>query len=465
MGRPLPHGEVSRKLVHAAMGLFALLLPFLTWQQAALCAVAAFLHNWLILPRLLGHRLTSERPGVSDRGVLLYPLVVLAAILVFRGELAVAAFVWGVLAFGDSAAGIVGQKWGAHPLPWNTRKSWEGAVAFTAAGAVGGALLAAWTTAPALHAAPTGAPRIPLGLGEVQASVTALSLAPRLALLGLVGVLAAAVLESLPHGLDDNVLPPIAAGFLFAVAWLWAGTGAGSVSVLGVLAVNTLCALIAALTRALRAGGIVVAWLLGVATALAFGWQGFALLLAFLILGLGVTFLGYSRKRAAGTAERRGGRRGAAEVLGKGGVLLVVAVQVLISGAHCQLGLGWLVVAILAAATADTWATEIGGLWGKRAFTLWPVREAAPGTPGAVSIPGLIGSLLGAAFISLLAAPLGLLGPSGLAVAATCTLAAFVAAVVESLLPRLGDASHAGRNLVVTVLAALLVYAALGGIR
>ncbi len=83
-GRRLPAGEGKRKLVHAGMGLFALALPFLTWQQAALCAVAAFLFNWLVLPRLLGHRLTSARPGVSDRGVLLYPLVVLALIVLYR---------------------------------------------------------------------------------------------------------------------------------------------------------------------------------------------------------------------------------------------------------------------------------------------------------------------------------------------------------------------------------------------
>jgi uncharacterized protein (TIGR00297 family) len=287
----------------------------------------------------------------------------------------------------------------------------------------------------------------------------------------LVPIVLAAILESLPHGLDDNVLPPIAAVLPIALSW---GVGYELAELPDwrvALALNTGCAVLALATRALRPSGVAVAWALGVVTWTAFDRPGFILLLAFLLAGLAVTALGFGRKREAGVAEKRGGRRGGAEVFGKGGVLLLVgvagvALRTLPGQASLSLsGWGWVVVAVLAAATADTWATELGGLWGKRAYTLCPVREVPPGTSGAVSVAGLLAALVGAALISGLGLWLGLLAQRPLTFAVLCTLAAFVATVIESLLPRLGPASHVGKNLVVTLLAPILVYAVLGVLR
>ncbi|MEW6336736.1 MAG: DUF92 domain-containing protein [Acidobacteriota bacterium] len=448
------------------MGLFALALPFLTWVQAALCAVAAFLFNWLVLPRLLGHRLTSARPGVSDRGVLLYPLVVLALIVLFREDVAVA-FGWGVLAFGDAAAGIVGQKWGRRALAWNPEKSWEGSIAFVLGAALGGSVLvlAGFVLAqgPADVIMQGGWARV---VGESLLGTFPLLLVP---------LLLAALLESLPHGLDDNILPPTVAAFPLALLQAhspWASVPPPRPDWIVVLGVNTACAVAALVTRTLRPGGVAVAWALGVATWMAFGRSAFLLLLAFLLAGLVVTFVGIGKKGMAGTAEPRGGRRGAAEVFGKGGVLLAFGILTLVMATAARAHppdfggrWGWVVVAILAVATADTWATEIGGLWGRRVFTLMPLREVAPGTPGGVSLPGLLGALAGAALISGLGAWLGMLGPKPVMLALVCTIAAFVATVVESLLPRLGPASHVGKNLVVTLLAPVLVFAVLGVLR
>jgi GDP-4-dehydro-6-deoxy-D-mannose reductase len=364
-GRRLPPGEAKRKLVHAGMAGFALLLPFLTWPQAALCAAAAFVFNWQLLPRLVGHRMASARSGSSDRGVLLYPLVVLAMILLFRGRMELAAFGWGVLAFGDAAAGVVGQKWGRRPLPWNPAKSWEGTTAFVAAGGAGGLGLLLWY----------GAWR---GTGPVDVAPAALlgwvlAALPALALAGL--------LESTPHGLDDNVLAPIALPVVAALAWQ--GPPVAATSLLLPLAVNTACAVAAAATRALRPGGIAVAWVLGVTTWLAFGRPAFLLLLLFLVAGLGVTFAGFGRKRRRGVAEGHGGRRGVAEVFGKGGVLLLLGAAGLLAAplGRGPSGAGAL-VALLAAATADTWGTEIGGLLGS-ARSRCCRREVTPGQPSA----------------------------------------------------------------------------------
>src|SRR5437867_4997958 len=98
--------EARRKLVHMAMGGFALLLRFMTWRQAALMAVAAFFFNWHALPRLGGRGLWREadhRRGYP-LGILLYPLAVLALVLVFHDELWKAAAGGGLLAIGDGMA-------------------------------------------------------------------------------------------------------------------------------------------------------------------------------------------------------------------------------------------------------------------------------------------------------------------------------------------------------------------------
>jgi len=447
-GRALPAGEGRRKLVHAGMGAFALLFRFLTWPQAVAFALVAFLFNWQVLPRLLGHRLTSAREGVSDRGVLIYPVVVLALILLFRDDLALAAFGWGVLAFGDAAAGTVGQKWGRHPLPWNARKSWEGLAAFVVAALLGGGALVVWTAQGGSPAARGG------GLDLVGLMLPAL-----------VAVSFAALLEGLPHGLDDNVLPPLVAPALLAMSAPLATAPLSPATLGWALAVNTACAVIALATRALRPGGVAVAWALGVSVWLAATPRGFLLLLVFLLAGTAVTFLGYGRKRARGVAEGHGGRRGAVEIFGKGGFLLVLAFTALAASASTPSAArvpGWVVVAVLAAATADTWGTEIGGLLGRRAFTLLPPAAVPPGTAGAVSWAGLAGAAVGAAAIAGCGAGLGLVSWG---VAAIAAAAALGASVVESLLPQLGEATHTGKNLVVTVLAPLLTMAALGVLR
>ena len=58
------YSEARRKILHIGMVGFALLLRVLTWQQAALCAVATFLFNAVLLPRLGGA--TLNRPAIAE---------------------------------------------------------------------------------------------------------------------------------------------------------------------------------------------------------------------------------------------------------------------------------------------------------------------------------------------------------------------------------------------------------------
>ena len=199
----LARGELARRVVHVGCVAFALLLRWLTWWQAALFALGAFLFNWQVLPRVGGKgmwRGTDVARGYPV-GILAYPLAVLALVLLFRDRLWMAAAGWGILAVGDGMASLVGQAVGGPRLPWNARKGWVGFAAFVACGALAAAFLSAWVARSSLD---PGAAHWPRTIGVACALA-----------------LACALVESLPTTLDDNVTVPLAVALvlpLFAAA-------------------------------------------------------------------------------------------------------------------------------------------------------------------------------------------------------------------------------------------------------
>ena len=139
------HDEHSRKLLHVAMGGFALLLRYVDWWQAALLAVAALVFNVFVLPRVAGHLYRpGEQTGSARSGIVLYPISVLVLVLSFPRRLDIVAAAWAVLAVGDGMATIAGRRvsWGA--IPWNRSKSFAGSFALFFWGGLAGALLAWW---------------------------------------------------------------------------------------------------------------------------------------------------------------------------------------------------------------------------------------------------------------------------------------------------------------------------------
>ncbi|HEY0784113.1 MAG TPA: hypothetical protein VGE98_16770, partial [Thermoanaerobaculia bacterium] len=186
---PLGGNELLRKLTHVSMGLFAFALRSLGPFWGAVLAASALAFNLFLLPRIGGKKLwrDHEHDAGGALGIVLYPLAVLLLILVFYRWLEIAAATWGILAFGDGMATVVGLSLGGSKLPWNRRKSWAGSAAYVAFGAVAAAVLLVWT-APAQ--------------GRAYEWGFALAIATAAALL-------AAAIESLPNGLDDNLSVPL----------------------------------------------------------------------------------------------------------------------------------------------------------------------------------------------------------------------------------------------------------------
>ena len=414
----IERGELARRAVHVGCVAFAFLLRFLTWPQAALLALAAFVFNWQVLPRV-GGRGMWRGPDVARGypvGILAYPLAVLGLVLLFRDRLWMAAAGWGILAVGDGMASLVGQTAGGPRLPWNPRKGWAGFAAFVAFGAAAAAFLAAWTARLPLDPSAAHWPRT-LGVAFALA-------------------LACALVESLPTTLDDNVTVPIAVALvlpLFAAAEpaLLLGDPLFARRALVGLAVNAAIAVAAFRARSIDLAGAVSAVVIGTAITAGLGLPGLALMVAFFVLGSATTKLGYRLKAARGIAQEKGGARGWRHAWANGGVPALLAVLAGMSPPGLRDLLALAYASAVATAAADTCSSEVGKAYGRRTFLITSLRPVPPGTEGAISLEGTLGGFLGALAVGATGVATGLFGwPAALVVA----VAGLLGCLAESLL-------------------------------
>ena len=117
-----------------------------------------------------------------------------------------------------------------------------------------------------------------------------------------------------------------------------------------------------------------------------------------------VTSAALTRWRAAEKLERtdgtlpRASERSATQVLANGGVFVLLAFGWRYTGSE---RLGFAALGALAAASSDTWSTEIGTILGgtPRLITTWKAVE--PGISGGVTAAGMGAGVAGALFIAL----------------------------------------------------------------
>jgi uncharacterized protein (TIGR00297 family) len=194
-------------------------------------------------------------------------------------------------------------------------------------------------------------------------------------------------------------------------------------------------ALAARASRALSTSGAISAMVVGAAS-VASGWSWGALLLAFFISSSALSRIGIDIKRRRTSAiVEKGGERGAVQVLANGGAFAMAALGAVVIPAD-----GWLALAggALAAATADTWATEIGTLGGRRPRRITTWRAVPAGTSGAVTGMGTLGMVLGSAFLALCIVAVG--WPRGI------VLPVFVGGIVGALADSVAGATLQARR-------------------
>jgi phytol kinase len=178
-------GAVTSSLVTAPTHeTLILVLCALALPMAALCCQHSI-------------RRAGERNCLA--AILGYSLIVIPMFVIFPSHRELAMTVAGIVAFGDGSATLAGLLFGDRKLPWNRRKSWAGAMAFVLVG-------------------------LPLATSIYWfGSTVHPTVAAALLCVG-PAVLMAALVESLPFRLNDNVFVGIsAAATLIAMQGLVVG--------------------------------------------------------------------------------------------------------------------------------------------------------------------------------------------------------------------------------------------------
>lgn len=171
----------------------------------------------------------------------------------------------------------------------------------------------------------------------------------------------------------------------------------------GLAAAGTVAA-IAHRAGALTGRGAWAATAVGTACVAA-GWDWGALLVAFFVASSTLSRVGHARKAsvAAGVVAKAG-PRDATQVLANGGAFAACAVGYMLQRSPLWYAAG---AGGLAAATADTWGTEVGMLAGSAPRSILSWRPVPIGTSGGVTIIGTAASIAGAIFIGVTARAFG----------------------------------------------------------
>lgn len=141
-----------------------------------------------------------------------------------------------------------------------------------------------------------------------------------------------------------------------------------------------------------RWGAVVV----GTAATMA-GWGWATLLVGWFVASSALTRLGQAQKlvRTAGVLAPSAART-AIQVGANGSLFALGALCGTVSG---NASVSVMALGALAAAAADTWATELGVLWGGAPRALFGGARLAPGMSGGVTAVGLVASVAGAAAV------------------------------------------------------------------
>lgn len=224
------------------------------------------------------------------------------------------------------------------------------------------------------------------------------------------------------------------------------------------IALNTILLAIAVIApkKLLTDAGQFHGWLLGVIIWGCLGWQGYAVVMFYFLVGSGVTRIGKAQKEAEGIAEKRSGARGPENVWGSALTATLCAVGVLafsilgetgdilgktgdILGETGKIPVPQSVISLLLLGYAasfctklsDTCASEIGKAYGKRTFLITTLQPVPRGTEGAVSLEGTIAGIVGSILMALVSSAVGLIDLTGIVF---CVIAAFIATNIESVI-------------------------------
>ncbi len=168
---------------------------------------------------------------------------------------------------------------------------------------------------------------------------------------------------------------------------------------LAVLAASAI-ALLAYRRKTLTLDGALAAATVGALIVIGAGWWGGVILLTFFVTSSVLSILRARQGEPTTQRHARGSTRDAVQVLANGGIATAFAI---IFGVTDEPVAFAAFAGAIAAANADTWATEIGGMSKQLPRMLFSWKRVEPGVSGGVTLAGTTASVAGATCIGVIA--------------------------------------------------------------
>lgn len=367
--------ENSRKIVHVLVGVMMFWAPFIleSKRPAVVLASIFIVVNIVALRKdaLQGMHAT----GRFTLGTVFYPLAFLILVLAFWNRApSVLLISFLILALGDPLAAQVGET-AKNPrtfVLWNDIKSVQGSLAL--------GLAAFLITA-------VGLPLLTTNYTISFPMIILIALA-----VGVIGALA----EAMSYAGSDNLTLPLAVALVLDVL-LHAAPAQRWMFFLW-LAVAFLFAYSAYKVQVLSLSGTVAAFLLGTVVFAIGGVRWMIPMGIFFVFSSLLSRIGKQKKVILETVYEKTGNRDMMQVFANGGIagLMVIVWH------YTRLDLFYYAfLGSLAAATADTWATEIGVFARQQPRYILNFKPVSMGTSGGITAIGTTGAALGAGTLTL----------------------------------------------------------------
>jgi len=371
--------EATRRIVHILVGIMVAVAPFIfdsVLPVLTIAALFALLNYVAIRTHYLQGIHAAKRKSL---GTVYFPISFgILSFWFWDRDPAIIITSMYIMALGDPIAGWVGES-ASKPIRfiiWKDVKSVQGSLAM---------FLVSYITVFTSMLIYRDIFGVPLQI----ASHAAASL--------FIAALATAA-EAMSREGSDNLSVPLVSAFFMDI--LYNGSATQAQHLMLWIALTTLIAFLVFRLRFLSFSGTAAAWLLG-STVFGIGGLEWILPLAFFFITSSLlSKAGKSHKLMLhNDVYEKGDRRDFFQVFANGGIAMLMAV---IHSFDPRPLWYFMYLASLGAATADTWATELGTFSRTDARHILSFNKVPRGRSGGISLPGTLGAFLAALSISLL---------------------------------------------------------------
>jgi len=369
--------EFSRKLVHILVGVLMFFSPVLLVSSLPLVLIATFFTVLNLVATKKGW-LKGMHGERKTYGTVYYPLsFLILVVLCWENYKIILIASLMILAIADALAAIVGESI-KNPRKYvliSEQKSFEGSVTMF--------FVSTLMTMLALTYYPFNS------VPAIDSAITVLWISV------ITGVIATAAEALSSKGSDNLTVPIFVAIFLY---FMLGHSIQGNIQLTMGIIFGAIFAYFSLKAQFLNNSGAVATFLLAAVIFGFGGWKWTLPILLFFILSSLLSKLGREEKVSYDTMFEKGSKRDYAQVIANGGVAGILVICYL----FYQSSLIYIFyLAAVAAAMADTWATEIGTLSKQQPRLFSTFKKVAPGTSGGITFAGLVGATLGAFLIAL----------------------------------------------------------------